>query len=110
MVEPREDEGASCGFKARRIALGFTLRDVETITRGEISNSYLSQFENGKIKNPSAHVIINLCAAYGVSYADALAWLGKPVDIPPPKLCGECGRALPPQFAIDAQSSEEPPK
>lgn len=89
-------------FKDRRLALGYTLRDVEAITDGEISNAYLSQFENGKIKNPSAFVIICLCAAYAIPFAEALEWLGTPVDIPPPKLCGECGRALPLRYEIDA--------
>lgn len=88
-------------MKARREALGLTLREVAAICNGELSNAYISQLESGKIKKPSAHVVLLLCSAYGISTNDALAWLGRPTDIPPPKLCGECGRALPPSFVID---------
>lgn len=86
-------------FKRRRLELGFTLRDVEQIT--ELSNAYISQFENGKIKHPSAHAVLQLCAAYAVSFEDGLKWIGSPAKVTPPKLCSECGRALPLEYAID---------
>src|ERR1700684_484318 len=93
-------------FKERRLALGFTLRDVERITGGEISNAYLSQFENSKIKHPSAHVILCLCAAYAVSYEDGLSWLKIPVEIKPPRICGECGQVLPLRYVIDRPTED----
>lgn len=89
-------------MKARRIALGLTLRDVEAITENAISNAYLSQLENGKIKSPSAHIVVMLCAVYSVSHTEALQWLGIPATIPPVRVCGECGRPMPPQVLIDA--------
>ena len=87
-------------MKARRKALGFTLRDVEAITEGGVSNGYLSQLENGKIKSPSAHIVLMLCAAYAVSHEDAMAWLGTPASIVPPRICRECGQALPRHAAL----------
>ena len=39
-----------------------TLRQVEDLTG--ISNAYLSQLENGKIKNPSYNVVIKLNKLY----------------------------------------------
>lgn len=39
-----------------------TLREVEEVAG--ISNAYLSQLENGKIKKPSAHVLYKLAAVY----------------------------------------------
>lgn len=92
-------------FKERRIALGFTLRDVERITGRELSNAYLSQLENGKIQRPSAHVVLCLCAAYAVSYKDALSWLQIEVEISPPKICHACGQALPLEVAVDTRTA-----
>lgn len=43
---------------------GFTLRQVEESTG--ISNAYLSQLENDKIKKPSANVLYKLHTLYGV--------------------------------------------
>src|SRR5687767_2258677 len=91
---PRVASSFAANIKARRQALGFTLRDVEQITDGTISNSYLSQLENGKIKSPSAHVVLQLCAAYAVKHQDALSWLGEKVHVTPPRICGECGQAI----------------
>lgn len=105
-----EVDGSGFGFKMkeRRLALGFTLRDVEAITENSISNGYLSQLENGKIKNPSAHVVVMLAAAYAVSFEDAWAWLKIPVKIIPPKICSECGQVIPKpkaQYVIDAPTA-----
>lgn len=90
-------------IKARRLALGFSLRDVEAILDGHLSNGYLSQLENGKIKNPSVHVVMMLCSAYAVSNEEALAWLGVPFTPPAPRVCDKCGQALPLQYVIDQQ-------
>ncbi len=49
-------------FKGMRIAKGLTLRQVEEKTG--ISNAYLSQLENGKMKNPSHTIVIKLQSFY----------------------------------------------
>lgn len=49
-------------FFSLRKEKGWTLRQVEDATG--ISNSYLSQFESGKIKNPSASVVTKLINFY----------------------------------------------
>jgi len=49
-------------FKELRIKRGLTLREVETATG--ISNAYLSQLENGKIKKPSFEVVQKLNNLY----------------------------------------------
>jgi len=51
-------------FKIIREAKRLTLRDVEKATT--ISNAYLSQLENGKIKHPSYRVVKQLCEFYGI--------------------------------------------
>lgn len=49
-------------FKERRTKSKLTLREVETATG--ISNAYLSQLENGKIKRPSFEVVEKLHILY----------------------------------------------
>lgn len=49
-------------YKQKRLEKGLTLREVEQVTG--ISNSYLSQLENGKIKKPSYDTIQKLNAVY----------------------------------------------
>jgi transcriptional regulator with XRE-family HTH domain len=49
-------------FKKMREDSGFTLREVETHTK--ISNAYLSQLENNKIKKPSYETVITLVEFY----------------------------------------------
>jgi len=51
-------------FKTIREARGSTLREVEKETG--ISNAYLSQLENGRIKSPSYKVIKQLSEYYGL--------------------------------------------
>lgn len=51
-------------FKTIRQAQGKTLRKVEAYTG--ISNAYLSQLENGKIKSPSYKIIKQLSEYYGM--------------------------------------------
>ena len=52
-------------MKESREYAGLTLRQVEEAT--EISNSYLSQLENDKIKRPSANVLYKLASLYRVN-------------------------------------------
>jgi transcriptional regulator with XRE-family HTH domain len=64
-------------LRTARERKGLTLRAVEQAT--EVSNAYLSQLENGKIKQPSPIVLHKLSQLYGVSYADAMRFAGYPV-------------------------------
>ncbi len=86
-------EGLGPRLKQRREQLGLTLREVEQITENSLSNAYLSQLENGKIKKPSAHVLLILGAAYHISMNEMLAWLGEAPTFTVPPLCPTCGRA-----------------
>lgn len=52
-------------LKESRELVPFTLRQVEEATG--ISNAYLSQLENDKIKKPSANVLYKLSSLYGIS-------------------------------------------
>jgi transcriptional regulator with XRE-family HTH domain len=51
-----------------RMAKGLSLRQVEEATDRAVSNAYLSQLENGKIKKPSPNVLHSLAAVYAASY------------------------------------------
>lgn len=52
-------------LKEARELVPFTLRQVEEATG--ISNAYLSQLENDKIKRPSANVLYKLASAYKIN-------------------------------------------
>jgi HTH-type transcriptional regulator, competence development regulator len=52
----------------------YTLRQVEELT--EISNAYLSQLENDKIKKPSANVLYKLATLYKIDFDYLLAATG----------------------------------
>ncbi|WP_164126203.1 helix-turn-helix domain-containing protein [Sphingobacterium luzhongxinii] len=58
-------------LKDARKNIGFTLRQVEE-TAG-ISNAYLSQLENDKIKNPSVNILSKLSSLYKVSLKTLLS-------------------------------------
>lgn len=51
-----------------RRAKGYSLREVEDATGKAVSNAYLSQLENGKIKRPSPNVLRSLAGVYQVPY------------------------------------------
>jgi HTH-type transcriptional regulator, competence development regulator len=55
---------------------GLTLRDVETATEKEVSNAYLSQIENDKIKKPSPNVLLSLSKVYKISYERLMEMAG----------------------------------
>ena len=80
-------------LQARRKKLGFTLRTVEQITGGQVSNAYLSQLENGKIKSPSLRIVCALAAAYAVPVETIRDWLDFPT-LPGPSFCPTCGQVL----------------
>ena len=66
-------------LKAARNAKGLTLRDVEKETG--ISNSYLSQLESGKVKQPSPINLHKLGKAYDIPYEVLMEKAGYPVSI-----------------------------
>jgi transcriptional regulator with XRE-family HTH domain len=51
-----------------RKAKGFSLREVEEAADRAVSNAYLSQLENGKIRKPSPNVLHSLAQIYAVPY------------------------------------------
>jgi len=61
-------------LKTARKKLGLTLVQVEESLK--ISNAYLSQLENDKIKNPSANILYKLSKLYHIPLNDLLADAG----------------------------------
>lgn len=53
-----------------------TLRDVEEATGKEVSNAYLSQIENGKIKKPSPNILHSLSEIYGIEFDNLMRMAG----------------------------------
>jgi HTH-type transcriptional regulator, competence development regulator len=47
---------------------GWTLRDVEERSGKRVSNSYLYQLENDKIKEPSPHILFEIAQVYNAEY------------------------------------------
>lgn len=88
-------------LKARREERGLTLRDVERITEGRVSNAALSQVETGKIKNPSVMLCAWVAAAYGLMGDDILhrAQSGNR-PVPAPDFCPHCGQLMQPEKVV----------
>jgi transcriptional regulator with XRE-family HTH domain len=87
-----------------RAAKGLSLREVEEATSNEVSNAYLSQLENGRIRKPSPNVLHRLAEVYGVRYETLMEKAGY---LLPPN-----GKALGPRrrlavLAIDDLTAEE---
>ena len=57
-----------------------TLRDVEVATGKEVSNAYLSQIENDKIKKPSPNILLALSKVYKISYEKLMEMSGYSVS------------------------------
>lgn len=55
---------------------GWTLREVEDRTKKRISNSYLYQLENDKVKAPSPNVLHELSVVYEASYPELMKLAG----------------------------------
>ena len=49
-----------------------TLREVEDATRKRVSNGYLSQIENDRIRKPSPNVLHSLAAIYSISFENLM--------------------------------------
>lgn len=54
----------------------FTLRHVEEATNRQVSNAYLSQLENGRVKQPSPHILHCLAELYAVDYTVLMEMAG----------------------------------
>jgi transcriptional regulator with XRE-family HTH domain len=87
-----------------RTAKGFSLRQVEEATDKAVSNAYLSQLENGKIKKPSPNVLHSLAAVYTVPYETLMEKAG--YLLPSESTNGGHRRRLA-AFAIDDLTAEE---
>ena len=86
-----------------RMAKGLSLRQVEEATDKAVSNAYLSQLENGKIKKPSPNVLHNLAAVYAVPYEALMEKAGYLL----PAENGPARRKRLAAFAIDDLTAEE---
>ena len=86
-----------------RKAKGLSLREVEDAAGKAVSNAYLSQLENGKIKKPSPNVLHSLAEVYVVPYESLMEKAGY---LLPPKDGGQRRRRLA-AFAIDDLTAEE---
>lgn len=62
----KTNQSLGAGLKAAREARNLSLRQVEDATG--ISNAYLSQLENDKVKKPSPHFLHKLALLYDVPY------------------------------------------
>jgi transcriptional regulator with XRE-family HTH domain len=87
-----------------RKAKGFSLREVEQATGNAVSNAYLSQLENGKIKKPSPNVLHSLAEVYVVPYETLMERAGYLLALEG-KNAGRRRRLA--VFAIDDLTAEE---
>lgn len=55
---------------------GYSLRQVEEMTKKAVSNAYLSQVESGKIQQPSPNILHALSSAYKISYEQLMGMAG----------------------------------
>lgn len=77
-IGDRRSSGPALGPHLARLrkAAGLTLRQVEEATEKEVSNAYLSQLENNKIRKPSPNILYALAQVYKVPYEDLMARAG----------------------------------
>jgi transcriptional regulator with XRE-family HTH domain len=59
-----------------RVDRKMSLRDVEEATRKQVSNAYLSQIENDKIKKPSPNILHALAELYAISFENLMDMAG----------------------------------
>lgn len=86
-----------------RRAKGLSLREVEEASGKAVSNAYLSQLENGKIKKPSPNVLHSLSEVYAVPYEALMEKAG--YLLPTEEMSGPRRRLA--AFAIDDLTAEE---
>jgi len=92
-------------IKTLRESSKLTLRDVERASNGTVSNPYLSQLENGKIKKPSPNILHKLAEIYGSPYATLMERAGYIAPSKERKPNEKHGRAA--TFAIENLTSAE---
>jgi HTH-type transcriptional regulator, competence development regulator len=83
------------GLRTARELRNLSLREVEEATG--ISNAYLSQLENDKIKKPSPHFLHRLAALYEIEYQvlmEAAGYIKKNDGERPRTLAGAALRSL----------------
>jgi len=86
-----------------RRAKGLSLREVEEATGKAVSNAYLSQLENGRIRKPSPNVLHSLAEVYSVPYEALMEKAGYLL----PSEDGRRNRRRLAAFAIDDLTAEE---
>lgn len=59
-------------IQSRRSEMNFTLRDVERLSEGKISYSYLSRLEMGEREDPSVTILLAICAVLAVPISEML--------------------------------------
>lgn len=98
MARPPTDLGRI--LRRRREALGLTIREVQR--RCGISNSYLSQVENGKIEHPGPLYLAKIAEIYQIPVGDIYYHIGY-VPPAPPMPAANCHY----QLFHDLSASEE---
>jgi transcriptional regulator with XRE-family HTH domain len=86
-----------------RKAKGLSLREVAEASDNAVSNAYLSQLENAKIKKPSPNVLHSLAGVYSVPYEALMERAGYLL----PSEEGSGRRKRLSAFAIDDLTAEE---
>jgi transcriptional regulator with XRE-family HTH domain len=59
-----------------RVDRNLSLREVEEATNKQVSNAYLSQIENNKIKKPSPNILHALAELYAISFENLMDMAG----------------------------------
>jgi HTH-type transcriptional regulator, competence development regulator len=62
---------------------GLSLRQVEELTKKQISNPYLNQIETGKIQQPSPNILYTLAEIYRTNYQTLMELAGYATDTRP---------------------------
>ena len=107
MADAAPDEANDLGqyLKTARAAQGLSLRDVEEATGKAVSNAYLSQLENGKVRRPSPHVLYALSQALAVSYELLMERTGYIVSQAQRRDAAKHGKSA--TYSIDSLTVEE---
>lgn len=84
-------------LKEQREDRGLTLRDVERITDGKLSNATLSMIETGRTENPSVMTLYRLSGALALDFSEICERAAVGCEPrPQPDFCPHCGRIMPP--------------
>lgn len=73
-----EETGVTLGQHLAQVRAGkkLSLRQVEEATNKEVSNAYLSQIENDKIKQPSPNILNALAELYAIDFQELMRMAG----------------------------------